>query len=123
MAERRVFSRIGFDHEAWLTDAYGHQHRTRVRDLSLHGVLTEVTDDWPGQNGDEFELQLSLDGHGQLIVMQGCQRHHDRGCIGLECRQLDIDSAAHLRRLVELNLADEALLQRQLAQLQLEDPP
>ncbi|MFP2770957.1 PilZ domain-containing protein [Oceanisphaera sp. KMM 10153] len=123
MAERRVFSRIGFNSQAWLTDAGGHQYRARVRDLSLHGALAEVPDDWPGQDGDEFELQLSLDGHGQLIVMHGYQRHHEQGCIGLECRQLDIDSAAHLRRLVELNLADEALLLRQLAQLQLEDKP
>ncbi|WP_458734409.1 PilZ domain-containing protein [Zobellella taiwanensis] len=121
MAERRVFSRIGFKAQAWLVDAGGRHHRGLVRDLSLHGALVAVEDDWVGQNGDEFELLLDLDGHGQRIVMQGRQRHHHGTCIGLECQRMDIDSAAHLRRLVELNLGDDALLQRQFAQLVDED--
>lgn len=121
MTERRLFSRIGFRAKAWLLDATGHQHHILVRDLSLHGALIAVADDWAGKNGDEFELLLDLDGHGQRIVMQGRQRHHHGSCIGLECRRLDIDSAAHLRRLVELNLGSDELLQRQFAQLVNED--
>jgi hypothetical protein len=53
--------------------------------------------------------------------MQARQRYQRDGDIGLECLQLDIDSAGHLRRLIELNLAEESLLQRQLAQLVTED--
>ncbi|WP_445400521.1 PilZ domain-containing protein [Zobellella sp. An-6] len=121
MAERRLFSRIGFRAKAWLVDSAGHQHHALVRDLSLHGALVAVEDDWAGNNGDPFELVLDLDGHGQRIVMQGRQRHHHGLCIGLECQRLDIDSAAQLRRLVELNLGDDALLQRQFAQLLDED--
>ncbi|OIN13491.1 PilZ domain-containing protein [Oceanisphaera psychrotolerans] len=121
MAERRLFARIGFEAGAWLIDASGHHYPTRVHDLSLHGALTTVNDNWPGQDGDEYELQLSLDGHGQRIIMKARQRYHRDGYIGLECLQLDIDSAGHLRRLIELNLADESLLQRQLAQLVTED--
>ncbi|MBL1375952.1 PilZ domain-containing protein [Zobellella iuensis] len=121
MAERRLFSRIGLQAKAWLVDGAGHNHHALVQDLSLHGALAMVDEGWAGQNGDEFELVLDLDGHGQRIIMHTSQRHHHGVCIGLECRRMDIDSAAHLRRLVELNLGNDELLQRQFAQLVNED--
>ena len=37
--------------------------------------------------------------------------------VGMVCRHIDVDSISHLRRLVELNLGDEALLERELAAL------
>ena len=40
---------------------------------------------------------------------------------GLICRNLDIDSATHLRRLVELNLGDPKLLERELSALVTEE--
>ncbi len=33
------------------------------------------------------------------------------------CEHIDIDSITHLKRLIELNLGDEALLHRELAHL------
>ncbi|MGB5854017.1 MAG: PilZ domain-containing protein [Oceanisphaera sp.] len=117
MAERRVFTRIGFSSPAWLVGADGHQYHTEVQDISLHGALVSVTEPWSAQNGDIIELRLSLDGHDQNIMMRTQQRYHQPGFIGLECQQLDINSASHLRRLVELNLGDETLLQRQFEEL------
>lgn len=37
--------------------------------------------------------------------------------LGFVCRHIDLDSISHLRRLVELNLGDEQLLERELAAL------
>ena len=37
--------------------------------------------------------------------------------IGLKCHYIDIDSITHLKRLIELNLADDELLHRELAML------
>jgi len=37
--------------------------------------------------------------------------------LGLSCREIDLDSITHLRRLVALNLGDEALLDRELGLL------
>ena len=36
---------------------------------------------------------------------------------GLHCLAIDIDSVTHLRRLVELNLGDPALLEREVSAL------
>ncbi|WMC09976.1 PilZ domain-containing protein [Oceanimonas pelagia] len=115
MAERRAFCRIDFRADARLTDAAGRQWPARVRDLSLHGALL-VVNDWPGQDGDALSLRIPLE-DGSAIRMTGRQRHHEGADVGLECAHLDLDSATHLRRLVELNLGDEQLLQRQFEQL------
>lgn len=37
--------------------------------------------------------------------------------LGLRCRNIDLDSITHLRRLLELQLGDATLLQRELGQL------
>ena len=39
------------------------------------------------------------------------------GMLGFICRHIDLESISHLRRLVELNLGDEQLLERELATL------
>ena len=117
MAERRAFTRIEFIHSAWLVTPDGHQRPTQLQDISLHGALLSVTEPWPAGTGTPLQLRLSLDGHEQGIIMQARQRYHKSGSIGIECQQLDIESASQLRRLVELNLGDEALLLRQFAEL------
>ena len=49
--------------------------------------------------------------------MSSSVAHIDNGQIGFKCTQLDIDSLAHLKRLVLLNQGDEALLHRELSAL------
>jgi hypothetical protein len=41
----------------------------------------------------------------------------ENNLVGLEITSMDLDSATNLRRLVELNLADPSLLERELSQL------
>ena len=117
MAERRAFTRIGFNGPAWLVTPDGHQQPAALQDISLHGALLSVTEPWQAVAGTPLQLRLSLDGHAQVIIMHARQRYHKNGSIGIECEQLDIDSASQLRRLVELNLGDEALLRHQFEEL------
>jgi hypothetical protein len=44
-------------------------------------------------------------------------RHSERAQVGFECEYIDLDSISNLRRLVELNLGDSVLLERQLGSL------
>jgi hypothetical protein len=43
--------------------------------------------------------------------------HHENEELGLHCKDIDIDSITHLRRLIELNLGNPALLERELSAL------
>jgi hypothetical protein len=49
-----------------------------------------------------------------IIHMSGDIAHIEDNHIGIQCHQLDLDSATLLRRVVELNLADSDLLEREL---------
>lgn len=49
--------------------------------------------------------------------MDGTVVHCEDGHLGFRCDHIDLDSISHLKRLVELNLSDEALLERELSEL------
>lgn len=49
--------------------------------------------------------------------MQVELRHEEGNRLGFVCLRTDIDSSCHLRRLVELNLADNPEMMRELREL------
>ena len=62
-------------------------------------------------------LSFSLAGSAEVVSMHVAVVHQEPEEIGLQCNAIDIDSVTHLRRLVELNLGDEAQLHKELSQL------
>lgn len=114
--ERRLFRRIFFDANCEVRN--GDQlWPSRVIDISLHGVLLECPPGFEGSPGEAYRVTIWLGDDAACITMEVALRHQENGHIGFECRFLDLDSATHLRRLVELNLGDEAELHRELALL------
>lgn len=113
--EHRDFWRTPFHKLAQVTDARGTWQADLV-DLSLKGALLEMPAAWKGACGDQCRLQLDLV-QGVSILMTGTVAHVESRRMGLHCRDIDIDSITHLRRLVELNAGDPALLERELAAL------
>lgn len=86
-------------------------------DLSLKGALIKRPDDWTAKVGDSGLLQVELNNGETVIEMDVSVAHCEGFKVGLHCDHIDIDSITHLRRLVELNLGDEKLLERELAHL------
>lgn len=115
--ERRRFTRIAYAAPAALVLA-SHRAPVAVIDLSLKGALLRVPAGaaLPGI-GTPCELRLALGGDASAIRMPARVAHHDGRELGLECSELDLDSATHLRRLIGLNLHDPALLDRDLMAL------
>ena len=112
---RRRFSRIEFDAESTLCAADRRIPVTLV-DISLKGALVRLAEpeaDIP----NELDLNVRLAGHEQEIHMRCQIAHTDGTLLGLQCVSIELDSASHLRRLVELNLGDPDLLDRELANL------
>ena len=116
--ERRNFSRIPFHAQAHVHADKGELHlNCEVLDVSLNGILIVKPDGWRGQLTDNYKIDLVLE-NGQLVIkMSAAVAHIDGGSIGFICKNIDLDSISHLKRLVELNLGDEALLHRELASL------
>lgn len=116
--DRRYFSRIPFAADAHVVTAEGDMYlNCRVIDVSLNGLLMQRPLDWTASLGDKVMIDLLLDEAQIVIKMQAEVAHMDSVSIGFHCQLIDLDSITHLKRLVELNLADEGLLHRELSAL------
>lgn len=113
---RRQFARIAFHAPAELTTGQG-QDDVTILDLSLKGALIRLPVGAKARVGENCSLRVRLGEPESSIRMQGTLAHIEGLYAGLTCRNIDLDSVTHLRRLVELNLGDPALLERELGAL------
>jgi hypothetical protein len=115
-SERRHFARVGFDAPAELATAH-ERFDVKVIDLSFKGALVRV----PGQArlkpGTLCGLNVALADTGSSITMSTEVAHVEGSNLGLLCKGIDIDSITHLRRLIEFQLGDPSLLERELKAL------
>lgn len=115
-SERRRSHRIATDKTVQLE--IGDQKCVgRVLDISMRGLLIACDPPPNVQEGDSSTARVQLDDAVCCIDVEGTVVHINPGQIGIHCTQMDIDSASRLRRLVELNLADSGLLERELVEL------
>lgn len=114
--EKRHFTRIPME---GVVRIHGSQQEweTRLLDISLKGALLQRPEGYDGENGDICSVEVTLDPDWVLITMHGKVIHVTHGNIGISCQHIDLDSISHLKRLVELNLGDESLLERELVEL------
>lgn len=116
MTERRRFSRVLYAAQANLSQG-SHTWTTQLVDVSLQGALLDRPANWhPGQDRD-YQLSFSLADSDIVLTMAVELSHEDDQRLGFYCHHIDIDSATHLRRMIELNVGDEELLHRELEQL------
>ncbi|MCK4706774.1 MAG: PilZ domain-containing protein, partial [Gammaproteobacteria bacterium] len=114
--ERRRFTRVPFDAYVQLSDIE-RQWTAHLIDISLHGVLVELEKPWEGDKGAFLVVDLKL-GNGEIdIHMETAVAHINNNQLGLETKNLDLDSITHLRRLLEVNLGDSELVNRELSEL------
>lgn len=114
--ERRRFSRVSFEKPATFTVG-SETCLAEVVDVSLQGALLVVPPRLAARAGTRCTLVIRLDGEEAVIQLEGEVVHRAGTRIGMRCTSVDLESVAHLRRMVELNLGDEELLDRELAAL------
>ena len=114
--ERRHYVRVQFDAPAVLTLATA-AFNVQVLDLSLKGALITLPENAQVPAGMPCQLDVPLAETEDCISMTAGMAHVDGNRAGLLCRSIDLDSVTHLRRLIELQLGDPALLERDLAEL------
>ena len=114
--ERRHFIRVGFDAPAQLITPTA-MVVVQVLDLSLKGALVIVPANAALASGMRCQLTMALADTDTQIAMWAEVAHLQDDTIGLLCTDIDLDSVTHLRRLIELQLGDPALLERDLVEL------
>jgi hypothetical protein len=112
----RRFSRIAF-HRPAVLDLETARAECEVLDVSLKGALVEVGPTINPAVGDTCALLIRLDSGGAQVRMDGEVVHVRGNRVGVKCDEMDLESMAHLRRLVELNVADDGVLQGELSAL------
>lgn len=113
---QRAFTRIFFDAETVATQEVAGEPRfwpVELVDISLQGILIRILPDQHIDPDSPVEINIHLGGDVQICMET--EVVNQRGdCLGLTCRHIDVDSMTHLRRLVELNIGDTSLLEREL---------
>lgn len=112
--ERRHHARVVYRGPARLLTRQGRLDG-EVLDLSFKGALLAL--DTPPPIGTQCTVEVPLGDAGPVVRLEGHIAHVEATHLGLFCERIDLDSACHLRRLVELNLGDPDLLERELAAL------
>lgn len=115
MSDKRRFTRIPFDAEVEI-DFSGRRYTTDLTDISFKGLLVREMPSWDVHIGDTCLVTLTLG--DDVAMLMNCTLMHaaDIGA-GLRIDGIDMDSLIHLRRLLELNLGDPDLFERELSAL------
>lgn len=112
-SDQRFFSRIPFDASATIVGP-DKSWQTELVDVSLKGALVSRPADWDAEPTlRHFLLKIALSEEA-TVNMEVEIAHEEGNHIGFHCHNIDVDSISHLRRIVELNLGDEEMLQREL---------
>lgn len=119
--ERRNFHRVIFDAPITLTQG-DQQWQAQLIDISLKGALVSQPDGFPAQSGVETQIDIQFNDVEQPVTMQTAVAHVEDEHIGLNCHHIDMESITFLRRLLELNLGDDKLLERDLQALSKSNP-
>lgn len=113
--DKRHFHRIFFNSDVTLNNE-STILPCKLVDISLKGCLLQFDEDWTGNPEGLYTLKLKLSDEIS-ITMQTSVAHVVGSSVGFKCEHIDIDSISQLRRLVELNLGDSDLLERDLLAL------
>jgi hypothetical protein len=113
---RRKFTRIHFDAQCTLQSPDG-EWPVKLIDICLKGALVESHPVIPLSIGNLVELKIILDGNDVVITMPARINHREDNHLGFQAMNMELSSISYLRRLVELNLGDPALLERELVHL------
>jgi hypothetical protein len=114
--ERRHFNRVAFNTTATF---YADKRKVecQIIDVSIQGVLLKLFENTDVEVGSDYQLEIPLGDRDEIISMDLELMHQDMNTLGLMCTYIDLESITHLRRLVELNLGDSELLERNFGAL------
>ena len=109
----RNFQRVKYDVEAVL-EIENVEYDCKLLDLSLKGAMLAVEKADALSVGKPGRLSFSLGDEEHEIAMDVEIAHQEAATLGVHCLQIDLDSATHLRRIIELYTGDSQIVEREL---------
>lgn len=113
--DKRRFHRI-FYHALATVTTDTTVYPCEIMDLSLKGCLVRFDQPWTPDPDKTCILRLQLSDE-VCIVMEILLTHNKGNESGFQCKHIDINSISELKRLVELNLGNSELLERDMQAL------
>ena len=114
-SERRSYNRIHFSAEI-LMQCGNEEWSCNLLDISLKGMLVEPPENLEIDISKPCGMALFLGDEISIHARVNIIRSED-GNWGLKWLQIDASSLQHLRRLIELNTNNPAMLMRELSEL------
>ena len=88
-------------------------HVCELIDISLKGALIAACSGATPKAGTPCRLVINLDETNETqIIMEGTVAHKIENRVGIHCDSIDVDSMIHLRKLIEYNLGDVEMVNR-----------
>ncbi|MEW5012077.1 MAG: PilZ domain-containing protein [Cycloclasticus sp.] len=113
--EKRRFDRIFHDANIRLKDQNSVEIQCKLLDISLNGCLISKQQEKPLYKvSDRINVSIILADELAIKTCAHIAFIGKDGHIGLQFDEIDIDSVTTLRRLVELNMGDSLMLERNL---------
>ncbi len=113
--DRRHYKRIPFIAEVNL-HLDDQQWNCGLVDISLKGMLIDAPESVDPDKDSVYTIELVL-GEGVIISMHARVTHITDQHWGLQWEEIELDGLTHLRRLLELNMADPEEMHREMAEL------
>jgi PilZ domain len=113
--EQRSYSRVDFDKPVSIS-VNEQSCIGQLLDISLKGAMLQLESIEDIRIDSVCLLRMTLS-EQEVIEMHATVVWTGNNQLGLLCDSIDLDSITNLKRLLELNMADPALLDRELASL------
>ena len=114
--DRRHFSRIEFDGHCTI-DFNRHIYQAHLVDICLTGALVQANQIIDISCGQNASVSIDLSGTDTKIDILAILVKREDDLLHFQLENIDLESTGHLRRLLELNLGDASLMERELHQL------
>ena len=117
MPERRKHIRLKHEQPCTVL-VEGTRHPVDLIDISLKGILVTAPRGITAKPGTAMTVEIPLGDPGaESITLQGEAVTARDGQLSVRIREIEMDSMIHLRRMLELNLGDPDLIERELGDL------
>lgn len=115
---KRRFKRIFHDANGYLATTEGTKLSCNLLDISFNGCLISCAENTANfRVKDKFTINITLGEALQIEALAHIVYFAEDDLLGMQFDEIDIHSATFLKRLVELNIGDTSMLERDLLSL------